>query len=188
MAGKRANNTKATSQKTQKETQEGKDCVSSCVAPTPPVPAVPRHTLIRTFTPFFIYGTLMSTTILAKLITGDETNVDLILSRLEKALLFGYSRRPVRNEVYPAAIKGKPDDIIPGLLYAPRSWNDVRRLIYFENTSFRVETVDVMNSRRQRIKAKIWIWCGNVEDLEEDDWSLRDFQSQWLLNAMLAWE
>jgi hypothetical protein len=187
MAGNRANN-KATSQKIQKTTKGREDCVSNCVAPNPLVPTVPTLTRIRTFLPFFIYGTLMSAPILAKLITGDETNVLLVHSRLDKALLFGYSRRAVRNEVYPAAIKSNPGDIVPGLLYYPRSWNDIRRLMYFENTSFRIETVDVMNSWRQRVKAKIWIWCASVTDLEEHDWSLRGFEDQWLLNAMLAWE
>ena len=188
MAGKQDKNTKATSQNIQEETKERNDCVPHCVAPKPPLHTVPRPILVPTFTPFFVYGTLMSMPILAKLITGDERNVQLVLSRVEKALVFGYSRRAVRDEVYPAAIKGKPGDFIPGLLYKPGSWNDIRRLTRFENTSFRVETVDVMNSRKQRVKAFIWMWGDSMKDLEELDWSLRDFESQWLLNAMLTWK
>jgi gamma-glutamylcyclotransferase (GGCT)/AIG2-like uncharacterized protein YtfP len=188
MAGKPVTNTKATSQGIQKGTKERKERVPYCAAPKPPLHAVPRPILTPTFTPFFVYGTLMSMPILAKLITGDERNVGLVSSRVEKALVFGYSRRTVRNEVYPAAIKGEQGDVIPGLLYKPGSLNDIRRLTRFENTSFSVETVDVMNIRRQRIKAFIWIWCDSKDDLEECDWSLRDFEAQRLLIAMLNWK
>jgi hypothetical protein len=137
---------------------------------------------------FFSYGTLQSKWVLAKCLFGDETEAQKAGERMHRATLHGYKRHAVKNEVYPAAIKGEPADKIHGIICFPRTMHEVNRLVYSENTSFRRDSVEVVDPRGIRFPAYTWVWCGDLDELEDHDWSLTEYQKQRDLEAMLNLE
>jgi gamma-glutamylcyclotransferase (GGCT)/AIG2-like uncharacterized protein YtfP len=137
---------------------------------------------------FFVYGTLQSKWVLAKCLFGDETESEKAEERMQRATLHGYKRHAVKNEEYPAAIKGEPTDKIHGTLCCPKTAQEVMRIMHSENTSFKTVLVKVENLRGLKLPAFTWVWCGDLDELEDHDWSLAAYQREWDLEAMLNWE
>lgn len=140
-------------------------------------------------TPFFLYGTMQSWEVLTKCLFGDYNNFDNAEDRVVRHLtLHGYERRAVKNEIYPAAIKGKPEDKIHGFLCCPRTPQEVSRLKQSANGSFKLDSVEVVTDRGIKIPAFAWVWCDDLEDLEDHDWSFEEFQTQYDMDALLEYE
>ena len=129
--------------------------------------------------PVFVYGTLMSTRLLVGLLTGDERDTNIIEGIRESATLHGYSRRAVRGADYPAVVKTDPKDKVDGFLVHPRTLEDLKMLDHFENESYCRELVEVINYINQKTIAYVYVWCDNIEDLADSDWSLEEFEARW---------
>jgi gamma-glutamylcyclotransferase (GGCT)/AIG2-like uncharacterized protein YtfP len=130
--------------------------------------------------PLFIYGTLMSSTLLAGLLTGDERQTEKIEKRKKRATLQGYSRHRVLCADFPALIPGDPSDRVDGYLFYPESLEEMRLLHDFECDSYYREEVEVVGSEGQAILAYVYLWCDNLEDLEEEDWDFEEFEAKWV--------
>jgi gamma-glutamylcyclotransferase (GGCT)/AIG2-like uncharacterized protein YtfP len=131
-------------------------------------PATPLH-------PIFLYGTLMSSQLLAELLTGND-RIQLRVERKrrqietgrKRAVLYGFSRHKIRFTDYPAVIEGGPDDKVEGYLYCP-TVDDFRKLDDFEDLDrYRRDEVSV-ECNGQTLKAFLYIWCGDLADLETAD-------------------
>src|SRR5271169_413592 len=65
-----------------------------------------------------LYGTLMASSLLAWLLTGDRSQVDVVRRRCAKATLYGYSRCEIVGADYPALIKSKDTGaLVEGLIF-----------------------------------------------------------------------
>jgi gamma-glutamylcyclotransferase (GGCT)/AIG2-like uncharacterized protein YtfP len=130
--------------------------------------------------PVFIYGTLMSSQLLAGAITGDERQVDIVEERRKRATLHGYSRHAIVNTEYPAVIKGKPEDRVEGYLYFPRNLDDIRKLDNCEDESYVRDTAEVIDSDGQIFQACLFVWCDELDELLDHDWNFEGFESRWV--------
>ena len=57
-----------------------------------------------------------------------------------KATLYGYNRKTVKNEVYPALVKGTSDSSVHGVVYKGVNLKDLMRLDEFEGEYYKRET------------------------------------------------
>ena len=130
--------------------------------------------------PVFLYGTLMSSRLLAGLLTGDERHWNTVEKRRKKATLHGYSRHAVLDADYPAVVKAGSADSVEGFLYYPRKWDDIGLLDHFESNSYYRAEVEVVDSESHATTAYIYVWCDELEDLAEEDWSFEEFEAKWL--------
>ena len=130
--------------------------------------------------PVFLYGTLMSSQLLAGLLTGDERNVGVVEKRRERAVLHGYSRHAILEAEYPAVIKGTSEDSVDGFLYFPRSLEDIRKLDDHEDESYCRETAEVVASKGQVVEAYVYVWCDELDELAKEDWDFEEFEAKWL--------
>jgi gamma-glutamylcyclotransferase (GGCT)/AIG2-like uncharacterized protein YtfP len=125
----------------------------------------------------FLYGTLMASPLLAWLVTGERSQVDLVRRRCAKATLYGYSRRAIVGADYPALIKA--DDtgpLVEGLIFYPRNEGDIRKLVNFEGEPYRRERVDVMLETGERKQAYVFLWYGEEKLLSESEWRFHEFE------------
>jgi gamma-glutamylcyclotransferase (GGCT)/AIG2-like uncharacterized protein YtfP len=129
--------------------------------------------------PVFVYGTLMSTRLLAGLLTGDERETGIVESMRESATLHGYSRRGVLGSDYPAVVETDPMDRVNGFMIHPRTLEDLKMLDDFENESYFRELVEVIDSVNQKTMAYVYVWCDDIDDLADSDWSLEEFEARW---------
>ena len=130
--------------------------------------------------PVFLYGTLMSSRLLAGLLTGDEKHWNIVEKRRKKATLHGYSRHAVLDADYPAVVKAGSADSVEGFLYYPRKWDDIGLLDHFESNSYYRDEVEVVDSESHTTTAYIYVWCDELEDLAKEDWSFEEFENKWL--------
>jgi len=133
--------------------------------------------------PFFLYGSLMSSTLLAGLITGDERKAKLIAKRMKPATLPGYSRHLVRDADFPAVIPGAPTGKVNGYLFQPDSMKEVELLDDFECESYYREEVEVVKEDGGVVLAYVYLWCDELEDLAEEDWNFEQFEAKWSRNS-----
>jgi len=128
--------------------------------------------------PLFLYGTLMAKPLLAWLLSGEATNIDIVEQNTEKAVLHGYLRRNVAGKDYPALIKGDKNDQVDGILFTPRNINDRRKLHNFEGEQYKLETVHVVSEPGMECEAFAFVWDGEREELEDREWSFAEFENK----------
>ncbi len=80
----------------------------------------------------FTYGTLMFAEVWQRVVSGNYEKTN--------ATLLGYDRKTVKDEVYPALVKGKPDSSVAGIVYQGVSLKDLLSLDEFEGEYYRRET------------------------------------------------
>jgi gamma-glutamylcyclotransferase (GGCT)/AIG2-like uncharacterized protein YtfP len=114
------------------------------------------------------------------MLTADERQAEMVEKRMKPATLQGYSRHAIVDADFPALIKGEKTDKVEGYLFYPRNWEDVIKLDDCEGESFSRERVKVADSDGHMTEADVYLWCDDLEDLEESDWSFEIFESQWL--------
>lgn len=134
---------------------------------------------LTTLRPIFLYGTLMSSRLLAEVLTGDEKKTMTVERRRMPVTLQGYSRHAVVDANFPAIIKGKSTDKVEGFLYFHRSIYDEKRFNDFASDSYRREEVEVVDRNKKIIESYAYVWCDDLNDLKESDWSFDEFESNW---------
>lgn len=140
---------------------------------------IARSITCLTLRPVFLYGTLMSSRVLAGLLTGDERNFKTVEGMREKATLPCYSRHAVIDADYPAVVKGTAADFVNGFLFHPENLHHLQLLDSFESDSYSREEVKVIDSRDEEVEAYTYVWCDEMESLDDVDWSLEEFEKKW---------
>jgi hypothetical protein len=121
----------------------------------------------------------MLPSLLAGLLTGDNRKVKMVEERRKPATLHGYSRRPVLGAQHPAVIKGRETDRVEGYVFYPRGLDDQRRLDSFECDSYYRAVASVVDSCGRRFQANVYVWCDDLGDLGDGEWSFEEFEQKW---------
>ena len=107
----------------------------------------------------FTYGSLMFERVWTVVVAGTY--------RKTNARLFGYQRRKIRGEAYPALVPGTADDWVDGVVYLDVGQRDAVRLDRFEGVLLQQKKRDLLTSGRQpnfdmglRFQRKICGSCG----------------------------
>ena len=83
----------------------------------------------------FTYGSLMYPEVWSRVMNR--------LHRQQRAIVRGYSRRRLPDEVYPAMIAAECDSTVEGVLYAEVTEEEIARLDRFENEGVDYERITV---------------------------------------------
>jgi len=134
--------------------------------------------------PIFLYGTLMSASLLALVLTGDRQNLDVIHPHQQRATLPGYHRGGVLGKDYPALVPATIENTVEGILFYPRNMDDRRKLNNFEGEQYTRTTVEVVCDSGQNVEATTYVWSGETEEIAKEDWDFNEFEtnrlSDWL--------
>ncbi|MGD8367445.1 MAG: gamma-glutamylcyclotransferase [Desulfobacterales bacterium] len=117
----------------------------------------------------FAYGTLMDPEIMHR-VSGFQR-------RSSRAVLFGYVRKALRGEVYPA-IAPRKGASVEGILYFELPPEAVARIDRFEGSLYnRTEVVAVIDgSKREAVAALAYVIAGeHLDRLSDRDWSFKRF-------------
>lgn len=118
----------------------------------------------------FTYGTLMDAGIMEG-VSGD-------VYRSEKAILHGFLRRTVQDEVFPAIIK-KDGCSVEGVIYFDVSKESFARLDVFEGSLYQRKKVMVIADDGREVAVSTYVIAPDcVNLLSSADWSYEDFLKQ----------
>ena len=128
----------------------------------------------------FAYGSLMFEQVWAVVAKGSYATT--------KARLFGYQRRKIKGETYPALIPGSPDDIVDGVIYLDVDAIDRDRLDRFEGMYYakKLETFTISCTRK--LSAYVYVFKQDFNALvEEESWSPKWFEKVGIHKFMAAY-
>jgi gamma-glutamylcyclotransferase (GGCT)/AIG2-like uncharacterized protein YtfP len=128
----------------------------------------------------FTYGSLMFGRVWSAVVTGTYVKT--------QARLFGYQRRKLRGETYPALIPGAGEDYVDGIIYFDIDSNDSHRLDQFEGAYYtkKLETCTLTDSRL--VPAHVYVFRPEYNALvEEEAWSPEWFEKIGIQSFMAAY-
>ncbi|WEW55968.1 hypothetical protein PRK78_001403 [Emydomyces testavorans] len=138
---------------------------------------------VSTFSPIFVYGTLMAEELLSWVLTGSSENHELICSLRQPAVLTNFRRVPVKHGDYPALIPGGPSDQVDGYLISPRSASEWKKLDDFEGELYQRCQVNVLlvsdnlDGGNKCVSANVYVWAGSMDDIWQDrEWDISHFR------------
>ena len=108
----------------------------------------------------FTYGSLMFERVWTVVVAGTYQNT--------KARLFGYQRRKIRGEAYPALVPGAADDQVDGVVYLNVGHRDAERLDRFEGAYYSKKKESCSLPDGSRISAWVYVFKEEFADLVED--------------------
>ncbi len=117
----------------------------------------------------FTYGSLMFDRIWSVVVNGTYLKT--------KARLFGYQRRKLRAEAYPALIPGQTSDYVDGIIYFNVDSNDRDRLDQFEGAYYirTLETCKLPDNRS--VSAQVYVFRTEFRTLvDEEEWNPEWFE------------
>lgn len=141
----------------------------------------------------FFYGTLMAPQVLHRVCHGSTSPSNAIYAihnlKTTPAILHDYRRHRVRYADYPAILPVSGSTIrgtyVTGLTDA-----DIWRLDIFEGSEYRRDKVKARlltkvgdeagegNLEGEEVEAETYVWIGNEEDLEDQEWDFKEFQRE----------
>ncbi|CAB9501483.1 AIG2-like protein [Seminavis robusta] len=126
----------------------------------------------------FVYGSLLSPQV-----------VEVLLGRIPKSIpapcrLYGYSRHPVKDQVYPAIIPASSTStsLVDGMIWCDLSDREKSLLDWFEDDEYQRTSVVVETSKELHYyTTDAYIWGNPLSELDlERDWSFENFCQQHL--------
>ncbi len=115
----------------------------------------------------FVYGTLMDKEIF-QIVTGERSSADL-------AILHGYIRKQVIDEVYPAIAEQSGHEVA-GILYYNLTETALNRLDRFEGNQYDRCGLKVSLQAGQLIDAQVYVFAEKSKQrFAPDDWEFRTF-------------
>ena len=119
----------------------------------------------------FTYGSLMFEDVWQKVVRGKYAKLDGVLS--------GYNRRAVKNEEYPALVKGDTDDKVGGVVYKDVSLEDIQRLDTFEGIYYKRQTEQVLLPGNQLLSVVFYLLKPEYHHiLSNHRWNLENFKRE----------
>lgn len=121
---------------------------------------------------YFFYGTLMDPSTLAKVLQVAEP------PRLRPARVIGYGIRLWGP--YPALVNGPPGHAVEGVACEILSQKHLDRLIAYETEKYyihgcMIRLLNVGVGREERVDGNVFMWDGELDELQEGDFSLKDY-------------
>lgn len=136
---------------------------------------------MNTLMNIFTYGSLMFEPVWSTVVVGTYAR--------RKARLFGYQRRKLKGETYPALIPGKHLDFVDGIIYFDVDSKDKVRLDRFEGAYYtkKMETLTLTDNRL--VTAQVYVFRPEYQALvDEESWSPEWFEKTGIHNFMAAYE
>lgn len=146
-------------------------------------------------TPYFVYGSLMSSRILFSIICGPEipatlTPRSLKANQMTRATLHKHKRHVVAWADFPAVVKtDKPEDFVEGYLVSGLTQLQEARIERFESGLYRDEGVDIVmgwgNPDGEMKEARVYIWDGAQAELINPavrEWTFKGFKKSSMYN------
>lgn len=144
-------------------------------------------------TPYFVYGSLMSSEILLSIIKGagpkDTKNLTrkvLKANQMSRATLYGHKRYAVDGADFPAILNtGKPEDFVEGYLVSGLTKPQEASIERFESGLYTDRNVEVVMGWGEEAKAgevkkaRVYVWGGYKEELvdpEVQEWTFEKFK------------
>ena len=129
----------------------------------------------------FTYGSLMFSPVWDTVVKGNY--------RAGSALLRGYSRRQIINDIYPVAFPADTQDFISGIVYYDIEPADVNRLDEFEGDYYRRTHVSLEIIDQSPVDAEAYIIKPRHQHLISTlEWNPNDFKQRCLSEFMSAYE
>lgn len=97
----------------------------------------------------FVYGSLMFEEVWSRLVRGSYVK--------RSARLHGFSRRRVRDDVYPVIVKSCDSDWVDGMVYLHVSEEDIRRLDFFEGDFYNRQDHTVVVEGAEKATAAVYV-------------------------------
>mmetsp|Transcript_5342 Transcript_5342/g.7698 ORF Transcript_5342/g.7698 Transcript_5342/m.7698 type:complete len:158 (+) Transcript_5342:51-524(+) len=135
--------------------------------------------------PVFVYGTLSHPTIV-QILLGRSLDSTVAFP---KAHLGGFSRHPIRNQVFPAMIPAASSCSVDGFLLEDLTDLDLTLLDWFEADEYDRNMVKVQKEKTlDWVEAEAYIWKNNYVSsvLVEEEWSYENFcqnHLEWYLQS-----
>lgn len=109
----------------------------------------------------FAYGSLMFDQVWSKVVSGRYAKVT--------ARLYGYKRRKIRGEVYPAVLPGTNRDHVDGIIYLDVSKGDLKNLDAFEGEYYQKQMAECGLPDGSNVTAWVYVFKEQYRDLLEDE-------------------
>ena len=123
----------------------------------------------------FAYGSLMFPEVWSTVVKGEYERM--------AARLYGYQRRCVRGEIYPAAVEATVGDYIDGQLYLNVDDDDLLRLDHFEGDDYEKVEAPAILAEGGVVMAKLYL-CRHPERLEAREWDVEWFAREGIKSFM----
>lgn len=118
----------------------------------------------------FTYGSLMFDEIWSGVVEGTYDRLD--------GTLFGFERKSIRNEHYPAVIPGPITSSVEGVLYLDIQKEDLLRLDSFEGSFYRRQTVQIQTDNNI-FAAEAYILDPSYRHvLSDETWDPKRFEAE----------
>lgn len=143
-------------------------------------------------TPYFVYGSLMSSNILFSIISpyGSDacippTAKSLKLNQMAPATLYKHKRHAVLWAEFPAVRRtDNPEDFVEGYLVTGLTEEQESKIAVFESGLYRDETVEVVMGWGKKVggepkKARVYTWAGTSTELMDTavgEWTFAKFK------------
>ncbi len=120
----------------------------------------------------FTYGSLMFDSVWRRVVQG--------IYEKSGARVFGYRRRRIHGEVYPAAIPGMCADGVDGIVYLNVSEEDLRRLDEFEGLCYRRQVTECQLPEGNTVRASFYVFRDEYSYLIADE----DWDAEWFADEI----
>lgn len=128
----------------------------------------------------FTYGSLMFGRVWSIVVTGHYSK--------SQARLFGYQRRKIKGESYPALIPGDRHDFVDGIIYFKIDSRDRIRLDNFEGIYYTKRQETFRLSSHQMERAQVYVFKPEYRTLvDEEPWDPEWFKKVGIHDFMAAY-
>ena len=108
---------------------------------------------------------------------------------LMAARLFGYVRKKVRGQEYPAVIPGEASAEVHGLLYLAVESGDLERLDRFEGPLYHRRQASLLLSDGSRRPGFLYVFRAEFRDrLDSEDWDPQEFSRSGIQRFLAGYE
>ena len=121
----------------------------------------------------FTYGSLMFDRVWSKVIGS--------IYKKTGGRLYGYKRRKIRGEIYPALLPGTEADHVDGTIYLEVSLSDIKILDEFEGEYYQRDMLKCELADGSRAEAAVYVFKEQYRDLIED----KEWEPLWFAEAAI---
>ena len=129
----------------------------------------------------FTYGSLMFEEIWTNVVAGNYSRQD--------ARLYGYLRRKIRGEIYPAVIAGSNEDYVDGKIYLDVSIDDINSLDVFEGEYYQKRSCECQLDGGRKIPACVYVFKNKFQYLiESEAWDPDEFSKAGVVKFFIEYK
>jgi gamma-glutamylcyclotransferase (GGCT)/AIG2-like uncharacterized protein YtfP len=121
----------------------------------------------------FTYGSLMFEPVWSRLVQGHY--------RQQPARLYGYVRKQIRHETYPALLPADESCFVDGIIYLGIDAGDLQAIDAFEGAQYLRQQVTCQLPNRSHLQAQTYVFHPTLQELVTDqDWDPAGFETRGL--------